>query len=184
MSKTLGRRCTNAIQLFCVYRTALVLKKRNESGFRPLLCTYRINWARKTRNIFVSFKPPLPGNEPRTLAWKAAVLNTTLGPPSSPCLALLCKAKNQYLLTYNDFWLSTPFLCPQVYKICCGTGGKLYKYFIMSGVYFTKVFFQLQMIEKSKQTIQQTRASPLGTHICGVLAYWWYKRLLLFDFSG
>ena len=103
--------------------------KWNESGFRPPLCTYRLNWARRTswgwwddcddtvlqtqdskfepwrseaehatsrsrrlptiltftrgwgRNIFVSFKPPLPGTEPRTLAWKAAVLTTTLGPP-------------------------------------------------------------------------------------------------------
>ena len=101
----------------------------NESGFRPPLCTYRLNWARRTswgwwddwddtvlqtqdskfepwrseaehatsrsrrlptiltftrgwgRNNFVSFKPPRPGTEPRTLAWKAAVLTTTLGPP-------------------------------------------------------------------------------------------------------
>ena len=101
--------------------------KWNESGFRPPLCTYRLNWARRTswgwwddrddtvlqtqdskfepwrseaehatsrsrrlptiltftrgwgRNIFVSFKPPRPGTEPRTLAWKAAVLTTTLG---------------------------------------------------------------------------------------------------------
>ena len=103
--------------------------KWNESGFRPPLCTYRLNWARRTswgwwddwddtvlqtqdskfeprrseaehatsrsrrlptiltftrgwgRNIFISFKPPRPGTEPRTLAWKAAVLTTTLGPP-------------------------------------------------------------------------------------------------------
>ena len=103
--------------------------KWNESGFRPPLCTYRLNWARRTswgwwddwddtvlqtqdskfepwrseaehatsrsrklptiltftrgwgRNIFVSFKPPRPGTEPRTLVWKAAVLTTTLGPP-------------------------------------------------------------------------------------------------------
>ena len=103
--------------------------KWNESGFRPPLCTYRLNWASSTswgwwddwddtvlqtqdskfepwrsevehatsrsrrlptiltfirgwgRNIFVSFKPPRPGTEPRTLAWKAAVLTTTLGPP-------------------------------------------------------------------------------------------------------
>ena len=87
--------------------------KWNESGFRPPLCTYRLNWARRTswgwwddwddtvlqtqdskfepwrseaehatsrsrrlptiltftrgwgRNIFVSFKPPRPGTEPR-----------------------------------------------------------------------------------------------------------------------
>ena len=31
--------------------------------------------------FFVSFKPPIPGAELRTLAWKAAVLTTTLGPP-------------------------------------------------------------------------------------------------------
>ena len=103
--------------------------KWNESGFRPPLCTYRLNWARRTswgwwddwddsvlqtqdskfepwrseaehatsrsrrlptiltftrgwgRNNFVSFKPLRPGTEPRTLAWKAVVLTTTLGPP-------------------------------------------------------------------------------------------------------
>ena len=103
--------------------------KWNESDFRPPLCTYRLNWARRTswgwwvdwddtvlqtqdskfepwrseaehatsrsrrlptiltftrgwgKNIFVSFKPPRPGTKPRTLAWKAAVLTTTLGPP-------------------------------------------------------------------------------------------------------
>ena len=32
-------------------------------------------------NIYVSFKLPRPVNEPRALAWKAAVLTTTLGPP-------------------------------------------------------------------------------------------------------
>ena len=104
-------------------------KKWNESCFRPLLCTYRLNLARRTfwgrwdewddtalqtqdlkfkpwrseadhvtsrsrrlptilsfrsgwrRNIFVSFKPPRPGIKPRTLAWKAPVLTTTLEPP-------------------------------------------------------------------------------------------------------
>ena len=30
---------------------------------------------------FVYLKPPRPGTEPQTLAWKAAVLTTTLGPP-------------------------------------------------------------------------------------------------------
>ena len=103
--------------------------KWNESGFRPPLCTYRLNWAGRTswgwwddwddtvlqtqdlkfepwrseaehatsrsrrlptiltftrgwgRNNFVSFKLPRPGTEPRTPAWKAAVLTTTLGPP-------------------------------------------------------------------------------------------------------
>ena len=100
--------------------------KWNESGFTPLLCTYRVNWARRTSwgwwdewddtalqtqdskfkpcryeaehatsqshrlliilslydwmgKIFFFFKQPRPGNEPRTPAWKAAVLTTTLG---------------------------------------------------------------------------------------------------------
>ena len=122
--------CTNwgkkvLIWYYCKF---LTFKKWNESGFRPLLCTYRLNWARRTswgwwddwddtvlqtqdskfepwrsevehatsrsrrlptiltftrgwgRNIFVSLKPPSSGTEPRTLAWKAAVLTTTLGP--------------------------------------------------------------------------------------------------------
>ena len=117
--------------LYCAqWRTINSFKmKWNESGFRPPLCTYRLNWARRTswgwwddwdntvlqtqdskfepwrseaehatsrsrrlptiltftrglgRNIFVSFKPPRPRTEPRSLAWKAAVLTTTLGPP-------------------------------------------------------------------------------------------------------
>ena len=102
--------------------------KWNKSGFMPPLCTYRLNWARRTswgwwddwddtvlqtqdskfepwrseaehatsrsrrlptiltftrgwgRNIFVPFKLPRSGTEPRTLAGKAAVLTTTLGP--------------------------------------------------------------------------------------------------------
>ena len=117
--------------------------KWNESGFRPPLCIYRLNWARRTswwwwddwddtvlqtqdskfepwrseaeqatsrsrrlptiltftrgwgRNNFVSFKPPRPGTEPRTLAWKAAVLTTTLGPPPEPIRSL--GAKGSYL---------------------------------------------------------------------------------------
>ena len=112
------------------------IQKWNESGFRPPLCTYRLNWARRTswgwwddwddtvlqtqdskfepwrceaehatsrsrrlptiltftrgwgKNIFVSFKPPRPGTEPRTVAWKAAVLTTTLGPPPNKNTAI------------------------------------------------------------------------------------------------
>ena len=44
----------------------------------PTILTFTLGWG---RNIFVYFKPPRPGTEPRTLAWKAAVLTTTLGPP-------------------------------------------------------------------------------------------------------
>ena len=38
--------------------------------------------------FFVSFKPPRPGTEPRALAWKAALLTTTFGPP--PRLSEYC----------------------------------------------------------------------------------------------
>ena len=112
--------------------------KWNESGFRPPLCTYRLNWARRTswglwddwgdtvlqtqdlkfepwrseaehatsrsrslpthvdgeETFCVSFKPPRPGTEPRTLTWKAAVLTTTLGPP--PILRVPLNTKHLY----------------------------------------------------------------------------------------
>ena len=122
--------------------------KWNESGFRPPLCTYRLNWARRTswwwwddwddtvlqtqdskfepwrseaehatsrsrrlpkiltftrgwgRNNFVSLKPPRPGTEPRTLAWKAAVLTTTLGPPPRLNVTRLWK-RNETSVWYN-----------------------------------------------------------------------------------
>ena len=45
----------------------------------PTILSFTSGWG---RNIFVSFKPR-PGNEPRTLVWKAAVLTTTLGAPPS-----------------------------------------------------------------------------------------------------
>ena len=38
--------------------------------------------------FFVYFKPPRPGTEPLTLAWKAAVLITTLGPPPHDITAI------------------------------------------------------------------------------------------------
>ena len=43
----------------------------------PTILTFTRGWG---RNMFVSFKPPRPGTERRTLAWKAAVLATTLWP--------------------------------------------------------------------------------------------------------
>ena len=118
---------------------AIIVQKQmkwNESGFRPPLWTYRLNWARRTswgwwdewddtvlqtqdskfepwrseaehatsrsrrlptiliftrgwgRNIFVSFKPPRPGTEPRTLAWREG--GGANHYPSVP--ALLCRS--------------------------------------------------------------------------------------------
>ena len=137
-------------------------RKWNESGFRPPLCTYRLNWARRTswgwwddwndtvlqtqdskfepwrseaehatsrsrrlptiltftrgwgRNNFVSFKAPRPGTEPRTLAWRAAVLTTTLGPPPNittegspkPGLwkfVLFVKFRSQHISVFQDW---------------------------------------------------------------------------------
>ena len=129
--------------------------KWNESGFRPPLCTYRLNWARRTswgwwddwddtvlqthdskfepwrseaehatsrsrrlptiltftrgwgRNNFVSFKPPRPGTEPRTLAWKAAVLTTTPGPPPSVPISSLtgeCAAQKLKNVFSSSLW--------------------------------------------------------------------------------
>ena len=142
-------------------------RKWNESGFRPPLCTYRLNWARRTswgwwddwddtvlqtqdskfepwrseaehatsrprrlptiltftrgwgRNIFFSFKPPRPGTEPWTLAWKAAVLTTTLGPPP--------QARNKttiHLLTRQSHWPSIesirrPGIWPPLGRVSC-----------------------------------------------------------------
>ena len=43
----------------------------------PTILRFMSGWG---RDIFVSFKLAKPGNERRTLAWKSAVLNTTLGP--------------------------------------------------------------------------------------------------------
>ena len=49
------------------------------------------------RNIFFYLKPPRPGNEPRTLAWKAAVLTTTLAPPRRMSEALIKRSSKQSL---------------------------------------------------------------------------------------
>ena len=134
------------------YCCVIVWEKWNESGFRPPLCTYRLNWAKRTswgwwdewddtvlqtqdskfepwrseaehatsrsrrlptiltftrgwgRNNFVSFKPPRPGTEPRTLAWKAAVLTTTLGPPP------YCLRGWHDLSSISDVYVGTPTL--------------------------------------------------------------------------
>ena len=165
-----------------------VAMKWNESGFRPPLCTYRLNWARRTsrgwwddwdgtvlqtrdakftprqteaehatsrsrrlptiltftrgwgRNIFVSFKPPRPGTEPRSLAWKAAVLTTTLGPPPSTVVArcgielyctlecgfhtlelssatLLAATFKQLPACFSCLWESCPVHTPTIVKV-------------------------------------------------------------------
>ena len=54
------------------------------------------------KETFVSFKPPRPGTEPRTLAWKAAVLTTTLGPP--PLLTIARKICEQHVTLQVVMW--------------------------------------------------------------------------------
>ena len=169
-------------------------EKWNESGFRPPLCTYRLNWARRTswgwwddwddtvlqtqdskfepwrseaehatsrsrrlptiltftrgwgRNIFVSFKPPRPGTEPRTLAWKAAVLTTTLGPPpkwfsshSPPppptrCLVMVggrwCSARIQQTQDVESMlaWDDAPVLNQHWLNVTCLLGTRTFEY--------------------------------------------------------
>ena len=151
-----------SVVLFLVlfWCSAVPEMKWNESGFRPPLCTYRLNWARRTswgwwddwddtvlqtqdskfepwrseaehatsrsrrlptiltftrgwgRNIFVSLKPPRPGTEPRTLAWKAAVLTTTLGPPPSAVPVLSYSDVILFwCLSVTLFWCSTFLVC-------------------------------------------------------------------------
>ena len=46
-------------------------------GGSPQYCVLRVDGE---ENFLFFFKPPRPGTEPRTPAWKAAVLTTTLGP--------------------------------------------------------------------------------------------------------
>ena len=60
--------------------------------------------------VFVSFKPPRPGTEPRTLAWKAAVLTTILGPP--PIIQL----NVNHLLT-DQRWLKTDLFYTKYWNI-------------------------------------------------------------------
>ena len=59
--------------------------------------------------FLVSFKPPRPGTEPRTLAWKAAGQTTTLGPPPTNVLYLLGIAAGLVLLIYA--YMPTPNQC-------------------------------------------------------------------------
>ena len=53
--------------------------------------------------FFVSFKPPRPGTECRTLAWKAAVLTTTLGLPPFGGKAAKSMWLWPYITAYPDY---------------------------------------------------------------------------------
>ena len=69
----------------------------SQSQRLPAILRFTRGWG---RNIFVSFKPPRPETEPRTLAWKAAVLTTTLGPPPSQVSTLFISVDMWRLYNY------------------------------------------------------------------------------------
>ena len=74
------------------------IRNLNPGGLRPSMLPlghggppqYWLSHVDGEWTFFVSFKPPRPGTEPRTLAWKAAVLTTTLGPPPYLLVTLIC----------------------------------------------------------------------------------------------
>ena len=111
--------------------TGIVLQmKWNDWGFKPLLCTYRLNWARRSEaenatsrsrrfSTILSFtggwgRKTRRDREtnPEHLAWKAAVLTTTLGPP--PILYSKLKRDPSYwnnLVRLDNFVCTTNVLC-------------------------------------------------------------------------
>ena len=69
----------------------------------PTILTFTRGWE---ETFFVSFKPPRPGTEPRTLAWKAAVLTTTLGPTPLPRARYLYLLFSwQYAMPFTDMYI-------------------------------------------------------------------------------
>ena len=97
------------------------MDKWKESGFRPLLCTYRLNWARRTswgwwddwddtvlQTQDSKFEPWWSEDEHATSrwkAWKAAVLTTTLGPPSLKWTYLICMYYLPILTFARWYWV-------------------------------------------------------------------------------
>ena len=78
----------------------------------PTILSFTSAWG---RNIFVSVKSPRPGNKPRTLAWKAALLTTTLGhPPNNMCKSSLV----EYAWRYSQGYPAKPG-----YSHCVEPGG-------------------------------------------------------------
>ena len=87
--------------------------------------------------FFVSFKPPRPGTEHRTLACRAAVLTTILGPPpikvegslktvmSSSYQLLEWYEQPQYTVTLQVFWSTLDNVAVRVVRIVLGAN-KIY----------------------------------------------------------
>ena len=82
---------THADSTFKPWRSEAELATSRSRGL-PTILSFTSGWG---RNSFVSFKLSRPGNEPQTLACKAAVLTTTLGP-------------YRYATDFNGFLSSNP----------------------------------------------------------------------------
>ena len=67
-------------------------------------------WMGKKHSLFLSNRSLRPGNEPRTLAWKAAVLTTTLAPPS--CTYAISRQKEARSRDYAIALISNDFKGP------------------------------------------------------------------------
>ena len=66
--------------------------------------------------FFVSFKTPRPGTEPRTLAWKAAVQTTTLGPP--PCMCMIIRMLMSVVFILYICHLAPPYQVRKTLSCC------------------------------------------------------------------
>ena len=66
---------------------------------------YWLSHVHGEETFFVSFEPPRPGTEPRTLAWKAAVLTTTPGPPPILLRWLECFRGRRWIKNTATEWL-------------------------------------------------------------------------------
>ena len=112
------------------------IRNSNHGGLRPSTLPlghggspqYWLSHVDGEETFFVFFKPPRPGTEPRTLAWKAAVLTTTVGPPPG---------------SYRYTWHENPANTKHLYNICTMLGQPrrrwtyvvqiLYKCFVFAG---------------------------------------------------
>ena len=208
--------------------------KWNESGFRPPLCTYRLNWARRTswgwwddwddtvlqtqdskfepwrseaehatsrsqrlptiltftrgwgRNIFVSLKPPRPGTEPRTLAWKATVLTTTLGPPPKRLIGLqfFNTRHRKIWILYNYGILKS--LCSSVHEtnVVLIPAHRLRRWPIIKTTLFQRLVSAGTCVSKEYRIIYVYRNDELGKHWSNIVSTACVNWVITYDSLG
>ena len=121
------------------------------------------------KQLFVFFKPPRTGTEPRTLAWKAAVLTTTLGPPPPPRKGNSSDQKqcNEVARVVNEYMSSLADAQPDQYtfidtwsKLWSSKGHAIKQYYDSNdpkGVHLSKKGKEL-LINKKMSTMCPTTA--------------------------